>query len=122
MEVAEYLEHLGKKVTVIEMLDKICSDLGPLNRADVLERIGKTSVTIMLKTKALDLTEKGLRVAKDGKEEVLKCPDTIVVAMGADPSPLTLQAKGRIHYVGDCRKVGNAMDAIHDAFNTAIQL
>jgi hypothetical protein len=42
--------------------------------------------------------------------------------MGADPNPLTLQAKGRIHYVGDCRKVGNAMDAIHDAFNTAIQL
>jgi 2,4-dienoyl-CoA reductase-like NADH-dependent reductase (Old Yellow Enzyme family)/thioredoxin reductase len=122
MEVAEYLEHLGKKVTVIEMLDRVCSDLGPLNRADVLERIGKTSVKIMLKTKALDLTEDGLRVAKDGKEEVLKCPDTIVVAMGADPNPLALQSKGKIHYVGDCRKVGNAMDAIHDAFNTAIKL
>jgi NADPH-dependent 2,4-dienoyl-CoA reductase/sulfur reductase-like enzyme len=122
MEVAEYLEHLGKKVTVIEMLDRVCSDLGPLNRADVLERIGKTSVKIMLKTKALDLTENGLRAAKDGKEEVLKCPDTIVVAMGADPNPLTFQSKGKIHYVGDCRKVGNAMDAIHDAFHVAINL
>jgi NADH dehydrogenase FAD-containing subunit len=107
---------------VIEMLDRVCSDLGPLNRADVLERIGKTSVKIMLKTKALDLTENGLRAAKDGKEEVLKCPDTIVVAMGADPNPLTFQSKGKIHYVGDCRKVGNAMDAIHDAFHVAINL
>jgi 2,4-dienoyl-CoA reductase-like NADH-dependent reductase (Old Yellow Enzyme family)/thioredoxin reductase len=122
MEVAEYLHHLGKRVTVIEMLDKICSDLGPLNRADVLERIDKTSITILLKTKVLELTEEGIRISKDGKEEVLKCPDTVVVAMGVKPDPLSLSVKGRIHTIGDCRKVGNAMDAIHDAFQVAIHL
>ena len=122
MEVAEYLHHLGKRVTVIEMLDKICSDLGPLNRADVLERIDKTSITILLKTKVLELTEKGIRLSKDGKEDVLTCPDTVVVAMGVKPNPLSLSVKGRIHTIGDCRKVGNAMDAIHDAFKVAINL
>ena len=122
MEVAEYLHHLGKKVTVIEMLDKICSDLGPLNRADVLERVAKTSIRILLKTKVLELTEKGIRLLKEGKEEVLTCPDTVVVAMGVKSNPLSLSVKGRVHTVGDCRKVGNAMDAIHDAFHVAINL
>jgi hypothetical protein len=49
-------------------------------------------------------------------------PDTVVVAMGVTPNPLSLSVKGRVHTVGDCRKVGNAMDAIHDAFHVAINL
>jgi 2,4-dienoyl-CoA reductase-like NADH-dependent reductase (Old Yellow Enzyme family)/thioredoxin reductase len=122
VEVAEYLCHLGKKVTVIEMLDKICSDLGPLNRVDVVERIEGSSVTLMLKTKVLELTEEGLRVLKDGREQILKCPDTVVIAMGASPNPLPLPAEERVHAIGDCRKVGNAMEAIHDAFQVAIHL
>ena len=58
MEVAEYLHHLGKRVTVIEMLDKICSDLGPLNRADVLERIERTSMTITVKDEGARINRK----------------------------------------------------------------
>jgi 2,4-dienoyl-CoA reductase-like NADH-dependent reductase (Old Yellow Enzyme family)/thioredoxin reductase len=122
MEVAEYLHHLGKRVTVVEMLDKVCSDLGPLNRVDVLERVAKTSIKILLKTKVLELTEKGIRLLKDGKEDLLGCPDTVVVAMGVKSNPLPLSVKGRVHTVGDCKKVGNAMDAIHDAFHVAINL
>jgi pyruvate/2-oxoglutarate dehydrogenase complex dihydrolipoamide dehydrogenase (E3) component len=122
MEVAEYLHHLGKKVTVIEMLDKICSDLGPLNRVDVIERMEKTSVATLLKTKVLDVTEEGIRISRDGKEEVLPCPNTVIVALGVKPNPLSLPDEAKIHYVGDCRKVGNAMDAIHDAFHVAIDL
>jgi len=122
MEVAEYLHHLGKKVTVIEMLDKICSDLGPLNRVDVIERMEKTSVATLLKTKVLDVTEEGIRISRDGKEEVLPCPNTVIVALGVKPNPLSLPGEAKIHYVGDCRKVGNAMDAIHDAFHVAIDL
>jgi len=104
------------------MLDHICSDLGPLNRVDVLERVAKTSIKILLKTKVLELTKNGIRLLKEGKEEVLPCPDTVVVAMGVKSNPLSLSVKGRVHTVGDCRKVGNAMDAIHDAFHVAINL
>ena len=123
IEVAEYLHHLRKNVTVIEMIDKICGDLGPLNRVNVLGRIDKLSIKIMLKAKVLELTDEGVRISRDGKEEILRSPDTVVIAMGAIPNPISLQGiKGRIHYVGDCKKVGNAMDAIHDAFNITIKL
>ncbi len=122
MEVAEYLQDLGKKVTVIEMRDGICSDQGPLNRVDVIERIEKTSVAILLKTKLLEVTANGMRISRDGKEGLLKCPDTLVLAIGVKPNPLPLPAEGRVHTIGDCREVGNAMDAIHGAFQVAIHL
>jgi NADPH-dependent 2,4-dienoyl-CoA reductase/sulfur reductase-like enzyme len=124
IEVAEYLHrHLGKNVTVIEMLDKIGGDLGPLNRVNVLERIDRSSIKIMSKTKVLELNDEGIKVLKEGIEELLPPPDSVVLAMGAVPHPLSLHGvKGRIHYVGDCKKVGNAMDAIHGAFNMAVRI
>ena len=123
-EVAEYLNrHCGKNVTVIEMLEKICEDLGPLNRVNVLERIDKTSIKVMVKTKVLELNDEGIKILKDGKEELLNSPDTVVIAMGAIPNSISLQGiNGRIHDVGDCKKVGNGLDAIHDAFEVAIKL
>jgi pyruvate/2-oxoglutarate dehydrogenase complex dihydrolipoamide dehydrogenase (E3) component len=124
IEVAEYLNHeLGKDVTVIEMLDKICGDLGPLNRVNVLERIDGSSIKIMLKTGILELNDEGIVISRDGKEEVLKPPDAIVVATGAKPNPGSVEGfEGHIHYIGDCNRVGNAMDAIHDAFHIAVNL
>ncbi len=122
IEVAEFLHRLGKKVTVIEMMDMICRDQGPLRRADMIERIQKTDVSIMLKTTVQDVTETGIRISRDGKVDILKLPDTVVVAVGAKPNSISLPGVGRIHTVGDCRKVGNAMAAIHDAFEVAIHL
>jgi 2,4-dienoyl-CoA reductase-like NADH-dependent reductase (Old Yellow Enzyme family)/thioredoxin reductase len=123
IEVAEHLHHLGKKVTVIEMQDAICADLGPLNRVDVLERVASSSITIMLHTKVLELSDHGIAVSKDEERILLDPPDTVVSAMGIRPNPLFLDSVGApVHYVGDCRKVGNAMDAIHDAFRVAVTL
>jgi len=123
IEVAEYLHHLGKDVTVIEMLDKICTDLGPLNRANVSERISHSSIKVMLKTEVLELNDEGLLVLKEGKEEKIKLPDRVVIAMGARPNPLSLKDIDiPIHYAGDCEKVGNAMDAIHGAFHIAVKI
>lgn len=123
IEVAEYLHHRGKNVTVIEMLDHICGDLGPLNRVNVVERINGLSIKIMLKTKVLELNDEGIIISRDGREGKLKLPDTVIIAMGARPNPLSLQnIEFPIHYVGDCQKVGNAMDAIHNAFHTVAKL
>jgi len=123
IEVAEYLHHLGKDVTVIEMLDKICTDLGPLNRVNVSERISHSSIKVMLKTEVLELNDEGLLVLQEGKEEKIKLPDCVVIAMGARPNPLSLKDIDiPIHYAGDCEKVGNAMDAIHGAFHIAVKI
>ena len=123
IEVAEYLNSLGKTVTVIEMFDRICRDLGPLNRVNVLERVSGSGIEILLETKVLELNEKGIVLLRGEREECLACPDTVVIAMGNRPNPTPYKGKGiRVHSIGDCRKVGNAMDAIHDAFHLATTL
>jgi 2,4-dienoyl-CoA reductase-like NADH-dependent reductase (Old Yellow Enzyme family)/thioredoxin reductase len=123
IEVAGYLHLLAKKVTVIEMTAGICADLGPLNRADVLERLERQPITVMLRTKVIELSDEGVRVLKDGKEDCFRDPDTVIVAMGAKPASISLPGVDvPIHYVGDCKKVGNAMDAIHHAFKVAVSL
>ena len=123
IETAEYLRMLGKEVTVIEMLDRICGDLGPLNRVNLVERISGSGIKIFLNTSVLELTEEGIRVLKEGKEHVLDPPDSVVIAMGARASARQpAGVEGQVHYIGDCRKPGNAMDAIHGAFELAVTL
>jgi 2,4-dienoyl-CoA reductase-like NADH-dependent reductase (Old Yellow Enzyme family)/thioredoxin reductase len=123
IEVARYLHRPARNVIVMEMTDRICMDLGPLNRADVLERLERLSITIMLRTKVMEVTDGGIRILKDGKEECFQDADTVIIAMGAKPAPLSFDdVDVPVHYIGDCNKVGNAMDAIHDAFKLAMSL
>jgi 2,4-dienoyl-CoA reductase-like NADH-dependent reductase (Old Yellow Enzyme family)/thioredoxin reductase len=123
IEVAEYLKASGKEVTVIEKLKKICSDLGPLNRVNLLERIHGSGIKILLNTSVLEVNEEGIRLSNNGKEEVIPCPDTVVLAMGGRPmKPRPEGVEGQTHCIGDCKKVGNAMDAIHDAYDLARKL
>ena len=106
------------------MLDRICRDLGPLNRVAVLDRISRSSIKILLNAKFLEINDDGIFISREGREEVLKSFDTLVVALGARPNPVSPEGvcDSRVHYIADCKKVGNAMDAIHDAFNVAVEL
>jgi hypothetical protein len=50
-------------------------------------------------------------------------PEALIVAVGSRPAPVLFPAGWRhVHFVGDCARVGNAMDAIHHAFETAIAI
>ena len=120
IEVAEFLCKLKREITVMEMRNRICSDLGPLNYADVAERVNEKPITIMLSTTFVALTDAGVKVLKNGKAELLDVPDTVVIAMGIKPAPIAVNnLQVPVHYIGDCSKPGNAMDAIHEAFNIA---
>ena len=69
------------------------------------------------------MTEDGLRMDRAGREEMLRPVDTFVVALGARPNRKRLAGRmGHIHHIGDWSRVGNAMDAIHEAFRLAVRL
>jgi NADPH-dependent 2,4-dienoyl-CoA reductase/sulfur reductase-like enzyme len=124
VETAEHLCRLGKNVTIVEMLDRICRDLGPLNRVVVLDRISRSPIKVVLNAKVLEINDDGIVISREGREEALKSFDTLVVALGARPNPVSPGGvdDSRVHYIADCKTVGNAMDAIHDAFNVAVEL
>ena len=123
-EVAEFLEQQGKKVTIVEMLDRIAKDIGPTTAWVVRHRIKEKGIAIFTGTKLVGIGDDGITVEKEGKRESLK-GDAVVLAMGLKPdSELmeSLQGKVSLHYAGDCVEVAKILEAIHGGFKVGCEV
>ena len=122
-ESAEALYELATRgtrdVTLVEMLDKIGRDIGKSTRWGMLQDLSRIGVKSTTATKALEITETGLKVEKDGTITTIPA-DTVVVAVGscsANPLEKPLAATGiPCQVVGDARKVALAFDAVHQGY------
>jgi len=116
-ETAEFLADKGKKVTILEMLDEIGSDIRTSTKQTVLYRLQRAGVEMVTKTKADEITEKGVRVAQNSSVQVFEA-DTVVLAMGFIPNvKLAKELEGKVaalHPVGDCVEPRKIVDAIGD--------
>jgi len=109
-----------KQITIVEMIDAIGKDFGKSTRWGMLQDLSRTGVKTTAATKALEVTETGLKVEKDGAIEIIPA-DTIVLAAGScsvNPLEEPLAAMGiPCQVVGDARKVALAFDAVHQGYN-----
>jgi len=117
--------HGTKTITIIEMIDKVGKDIGKSTRWGMLQDISRRNIDIKVGTRALEITDKGIRVLQ-GDEEMLIPADTIVLAVGAKPyNPLkdSIESKGiSCTVVGDAGTIGKAFDAVHQGFEAGYQL
>ena len=123
-EVAEFLEQQGKKVTIIEMLDRIAQDIGPTTAWVVRRRIKEKGIAIFTGTKLVGIDDDGITVEKEGKRESLK-GDTVVLAVGLrsdNELRESLQGKVPLHYAGDCVEVAKILEAIHGGFKVGCEV
>lgn len=114
-----------KKVTMIEIQKKIGKDIGPSTRWNVTGWLTRAGVDVLTEAEALRLTEEGVIVRKDEKEQLIAA-DTVVLALGARPkADLAEQLKGRVpnlNVIGDARSVRRALDATNEGYEIARQL
>ena len=108
-----------KRIVVIEMIDKMAKDIGKTTRWGILQDLSRKGIETKATTRALEISETGVRVEVDGKVEKIPA-DTVVLAVGAasyNPLQETLDRKG-IPYqvVGDAGQVALAFDAVHQGF------
>ncbi|MDR2357609.1 MAG: FAD-dependent oxidoreductase [Oscillospiraceae bacterium] len=123
-ELGIYLASLGKRVEVLEMLDRI-GDGGNFLHVKALNlEIGKYGVGMNFNTKAVAVTEAGV-VAEDastGAERVFAA-DTVVNALGTiplhDEAKAFYDCAAQFHIVGDCRAANNIARAVSNAFHVA---
>jgi pyruvate/2-oxoglutarate dehydrogenase complex dihydrolipoamide dehydrogenase (E3) component len=106
IETAEVLATAGKKVTVVEMLDKVGSDISPTILPGVLRVLGERGVDILTGHVVKEI--RGGEVvlqARDGSGKVVAA-ETVVLAVGTVPEDSIvgrLQEAGiPISVVGDC--------------------
>lgn len=124
-ETAEFLAQRGKKVTVLEMLKRLGGDIGITNRWVVIQRIKQAGVAQEVFTQAVEITPRGVKALKEGKEVFYEA-DTVVLAAGMKAfSPLysgLKEAKLETYQIGDCATPARIFDATSAALRIAYQI
>ena len=124
-ETALWLAQHGRKVTIVEALDKILAVNGPLCHAnkDMLERlVPYNGVEVVTGAKVKSYRDGVLTAETADGEKLLPC-DSVILAVGyREEDSLYRQLEfevPEIYLLGDARKVSNIMYAIWDAFEVA---
>jgi len=114
-----------KKITIIEMLDKIGKDIGKSTRWGMLQDIGRRQIDIKVNTRAVEILENSIRVIS-GENEMDIPVDNVVLAVGAKPyCPLkeSIESAGiPFNTVGDATSIGKAFDAVHQGFTVGSKI
>lgn len=124
-ETALWLSRHGKKVTIVEALDKIMAVNGPLCHAnkDMLEALLPfNGIDIITGAKATSYQDGILSVESPDGEKKISC-DSVILAVGyREENSLYHELEfevPEIYLLGDAKMVSNIMYAIWDAFEVA---
>ena len=125
LETAEYLAVSGKKVTVVEELENIGSDMDRTSFVMLNFQLNDLDVAVLTRAVARKIEEGGIWIDYRGEDKFLKT-DSVVLALGARPKEELkegLQNTGiAFHQAGDCFRVRRFADAIAEGFEAAIKL
>jgi len=126
-ETALYLASGNNKIVVVEMLDGLALDMEPINRMELLSRIDKSKIEVLLGRK-IDRIEKDgayLLSEKTMQKERVEA-DFVVLSLGAiSVNELANEIEGRVERVfliGDCSKPRKIIDAIYEGFRAGISI
>jgi len=128
IETAEVLAMAGKRVTVVEMLDKVGSDISPTILPGVLRVLGECRVDILTEHAAKEIREGEVVLeARDGNRKVLAA-EAVVLAVGTVPESSIVgrlkEAGIPMTVIGDCRgePPGSIEKSTHGGFLAAFTL
>jgi len=124
LEVAFALLKGKNKVVIVEMLEEVGRGMEVIEKGMILKTLKNGGVEIYLNSKVEEIIDKKAIITGENNIEIDGI-DHIILATGMKSyNPLENKLKNKIpvYVVGDARKVGNAQDAIKDAYETAIKL
>ncbi|MDA3898496.1 MAG: FAD-dependent oxidoreductase [Desulfobacteraceae bacterium] len=114
-----------KKITIIEMINKIGKDFGKTTRWGMLQDVTRYGVESKVTAKALEITSTGIKIeTADGMEEIPA--DTVVLAAGSrsinDLAAIIEAKEIACDVIGDAKNIGMAFDAIHQGYKAGINI
>jgi len=124
-ETAEFLAERYKDIIILEMMEKIGSDIGPTLRSHILERLKAAGIQFEVGIKITEITEKGVRGLRNGSSEFFDA-GTIVIAVGMkSENHLAAYLEGtvpEIHLIGDCINPRRIREAIADGYSAGLKI
>jgi len=122
-ETALYLAQLGKKATIVEIMDRPARHVSTPNRMHLLKLLEEAHVKIHTETTVSEITHEGIDVADKHGQEARLDAQTVILSVGLRPNDrlakgLRENARG-VHVIGDCVRPRKVMDAVWEGFRTA---
>lgn len=116
-ETADWIADHNSRVTVLEQLPDIATDMESRTRKLLLERLHSNRVEIICNTTVEGVEENSVICKQGGLTFTIDNVDHIVLAMGykAECSLDTVHSE-RVHRIGDCVLSRKALDAVHESF------
>jgi len=125
-ETAEFLSNMGKRVTILEMLDRIGADIGEWNRWVIVDRLNAAGIRVEASSKVDRITEKGVKITRpQGLQEFFEA-DSVVIAVGMRSlSRIANELSGKVaslYTIGDCVEPRKVRQAVEGGFLAGYQV
>jgi len=125
-ELAEFLAHRGRKVTIVGSGTDLAVELSIPGRWKLMNSLSESGVTMITAAKCQEITREGVVInTKDGERRTVEA-DTVLFAEGIEPNPKLFQAiEGKvspIYRAGDCKGLGLIEGAMADAATIASKI
>jgi 2,4-dienoyl-CoA reductase (NADPH2) len=115
----------GRKITVIDMMGRVASNMGPSSRWPLMKKLRLLGVGIRPKTKLVEIAKDGVVVETDRGQESIPA-DTVIMAVGSrSVSDLAEEVKRNgieVLVLGDAKEPRKISDAIREGFNAALNI
>jgi 2,4-dienoyl-CoA reductase-like NADH-dependent reductase (Old Yellow Enzyme family)/thioredoxin reductase len=126
-EIADYLSEAGKRVTLVEMLEDIASDLIIHLQHYLKQRLDQKGITIHTSAEVKELGKGYVMIEDAYGTRKLDNFDSIILAMGSEkPNDAVYKnLKGKVselHVIGDAREPREIVDAVYEGEEIAIKL
>ncbi|WP_416176146.1 FAD-dependent oxidoreductase [Clostridium sp.] len=127
-ESALALAQKGKKVTIVDMLpvESLCSEMFMVSKIELFDLLHEHNVKLIGNVKVDKINENGVEIIDRNWKKTLVKADTVVIALGMKPTIETVNKLSSIipetYVVGDCSTVKDIHNAVHSAFNIAVEI
>ena len=124
-EVANYLAHKGKEVTMTRRGERIATHLNPIASREIRDRLKDGGVQVLTAVKYEEVTGEGLVVTDPtGQRHTLEA-DTLVLAVGSRPnSGLASELHSRYDSkaAGDCLSPRNLWESLTEGYRAGLEV
>jgi 2,4-dienoyl-CoA reductase (NADPH2) len=122
VDTAEALVAQGKIVTLVTERDALVPGMGFTNRGNLFKRFYQANIKVSNNVMLKEIVPEGIVCEKEGIQFLLHT-DSLVVSVGMKGRGQLEELSGgrvkEVYRVGDCCEIGNAVTAIHGAFDLA---
>ncbi|MCD6246257.1 FAD-dependent oxidoreductase [candidate division WOR-3 bacterium] len=124
LEVATALLNHNNHIVIVEMLDEVGRGMEAIEKTLILKRFKAGGVEFYLNSRVEEIVGNVVKVKGEKNFEIDAIDDIVLTTGMRSYNPLEEKLKGKlpVYIVGDAKKVGNAQDAIRDAYVTAREI